>query len=126
MVTICILHVNLKLSTIPLFPGLSSKLSLIAPGTKSHSRTWAPGSQLAPSSTVAYGGATSPHFAGSAFQLIGSNSAAAAAAAAAISTGGIPMPGQSADSILLGRLLHEKETLVSFIYSFQYDVMLLT
>uniref|UniRef100_A0A183SQ76 ELKS/RAB6-interacting/CAST family member 2 n=1 Tax=Schistocephalus solidus TaxID=70667 RepID=A0A183SQ76_SCHSO len=117
------------LATIPMFPGFVAKGSL---GGKLQTRIWGPTSGSVPNvgllapaiggtvggaSGTAYlgtgastGGATSPHFAGSAFQLIGSNSAAATAAA--LSAGGISMPMQTADSILLGRLLHEKETML--------------
>ncbi|BHF62738.1 ethionine resistance protein [Sparganum proliferum] len=117
------------LATIPMFPGFATKGPL---GGKLQTRTWGPTSGSVPNvgllapaiggtgggaSGTAYlgtgastGGATSPHFAGSAFQLIGSNSAAATAAA--LSAGGISMPMQTADSVLLGRLLHEKETML--------------
>nr|VZI39770.1 unnamed protein product [Spirometra erinaceieuropaei] len=119
------------LATIPMFPGFATKGAL---GGKLQTRPWGPTSGSVPNvgllapgiggtgggaSGTAYlgtgastGGATSPHFAGSAFQLIGSNSAAATAAA--LSAGGISMPMQTADSVLLGRLLHEKETMVSW------------
>ncbi len=103
----------LQLATVPLFPSLSQKgTSASAALAKAQSRTWGPagsgtaGGLLAPGAfgqSAATGGSVSPHFAGSAFQLIGSSSAAAA----------LSMPGQSTDSILLGRLLHEKETMVS-------------
>uniref|UniRef100_A0A0R3XC92 K2018 n=1 Tax=Hydatigena taeniaeformis TaxID=6205 RepID=A0A0R3XC92_HYDTA len=111
------------LATFPLFPSLSHK----TPGStgqlaKTQSRLGhppAPGvgqsGLLAPGAFAqsgAPGGSISPHLSGSAFHLIGSSSASAAATAATLTAGGINLPMQSADSILLGRLLHEKETML--------------
>ncbi|VDK20105.1 unnamed protein product [Taenia asiatica] len=111
------------LAIFPLFPSLSHKTSgSTGPLTKTQARLGHPSAPgvgqsglLAPGAFAQSGipgGSISPHLSGSAFHLIGSSSASAAATAATLTAGGINLPMQSADSILLGRLLHEKETML--------------
>ncbi|KAL5110471.1 ELKS/Rab6-interacting/CAST family member 1 [Taenia crassiceps] len=111
------------LATFSLFPSLAHKTSgSTGPLTKTQIRLGHPSAPgvgqsglLAPSAFAQSGvpgGSISPHLSGSAFHLIGSSSATAAATAATLTAGGINLPMQSADSILLGRLLHEKETML--------------
>lgn len=112
-----------KLATIPMFPNLSQKTGL-SPGslTKAQTRLGHASAPLTSQMGLLVpgtfgqsdvpGSSISPHLSGSAFQLIGSSSASAAATAATLTAGGISLPLQNTDSILLGRLLHEKETMV--------------
>ncbi|KAM7537145.1 hypothetical protein Aperf_G00000072080 [Anoplocephala perfoliata] len=107
------------LATVPLFPSLAHKTTGPTRSlTKSQVRL---GGQVGPSGFLTQGmygqsgipaGSVSPHLAGSAFHLIGSSSAAAAATTGALGAGGINLPIQNTESILLGRLLHEKETML--------------
>ncbi|CDS41937.1 ELKS:Rab6 interacting:CAST family [Echinococcus multilocularis] len=102
------------LATFPLYPSLAHKTAVsTGPLAKTQTRL---GHPSVPGATqtgfLAPGGSISPHLSGSAFHLIGSSSATAAATAATLTAGGINLPMQSADSILLGRLLHEKETML--------------
>uniref|UniRef100_A0A5K3EF92 GRIP domain-containing protein n=1 Tax=Mesocestoides corti TaxID=53468 RepID=A0A5K3EF92_MESCO len=104
------------LATIPLFPSLSQKGVSTSGLAKTHTRLSHAGTSGQPGllppltfdqSGVA-GGTVSPNFSGSAFHLIGSSSTPAGA----LTSGGINVPMQSTDSILLGRMLHEKETML--------------
>uniref|UniRef100_A0A0R3SKC7 K1C18 protein n=2 Tax=Hymenolepis diminuta TaxID=6216 RepID=A0A0R3SKC7_HYMDI len=100
-----------------LFPSLAHKVSGATRSlTKSQVRL---GTQSGPSGLLSQGafgqsgipvGSISPHLTGSAFHLIGSSSAAAGAGS--LTPGGIGLPIQNTESILLGRLLHEKETML--------------
>ncbi|CAL8089374.1 unnamed protein product [Calicophoron daubneyi] len=97
------------LSTIPLFPNLSPSTAWSTVGTAGS--RYLPGSggggYLAPYQTGA-GGATSPHLAGSAFQLIGNaSSAMAAAIGGRASVPGQPVP--SPDVVMLTKMLQDKE-----------------
>ncbi|VDN97545.1 unnamed protein product [Rodentolepis nana] len=102
------------LATVPLFPSLAHK----TPGaTRSLTKTQVRlGAQSGPSGLLSFGqsgvpaGSISPHFTGSAFHLIGSSSVAAATGS--LTSGGIGLPIQNTESILFGRLLQEKETML--------------